>query len=351
MDGSDITVVFQGPIVPGSQGTADLIRRTQQALPRSRYVLSTWTGSELSDISVDTVVLSDDPGGLPGIKCRDGAGESNNINRQLLSTQQGLRATRTRYAIKIRTDCFLEHTGFLETYQRVRCKSPASRIVASSLFTVDPEMFEQMPYHVSDWFQFGETEVLHAYWSAPCMSPQDATFYERHPHAGHSTFMDRRFRTRLAVEQYLAVHYAQRHGYDVPQYHNDCHEAILAGHRHFLARHFIILDPWDIGLRFPKYEWAYRSSFQQLNCLLFVDWYRLYLEEGGVPIAGAPRLGACQLRQSQKRVARTLGRWLDVAGPWLVRPGFKQIVNRILSVLAWQSRRPDPLSVVWHSRP
>jgi WavE lipopolysaccharide synthesis len=65
---SDITIVFQGPVLHGPDGTAEQIRRTQLAVPRARYVLSTWTGSPLVGIDVDDVVLSTDPGGLPGIK-------------------------------------------------------------------------------------------------------------------------------------------------------------------------------------------------------------------------------------------------------------------------------------------
>jgi hypothetical protein len=348
MQHTEITVVFQGPVLPGPQGTAALIRRTRQVMPESRYVLSTWTGSNVADVCVDRIVLSDDPGGLPGIKCRDGAGESNNINRQLLSTRQGLQTVTTRYAIKIRTDCCLEHTGFLDaSAQFQKVTQDSSRIVVCSLFTIDPAMFEQMPYHISDWFQFGETASLQAYWSAPWMSEQDAMFYERQAHAEHSTFMDRRFRSRLAVEQFLAVHYAQRCGYeDVPRYHNDCRESVLRGHRRFLARHFIVLDPWNMGLRFPKYDWAYRSSFQQLNCLLFIDWYRLYLAEGGAPIENAVPAGAQWARRVQKSIARRMGRGLDSAGPWLLRPGLKRLVNQALTALAWPSRPFTPVSVV-----
>jgi len=346
---SDITVVFQGPVLRGATSTAELIRQTRRALPRSRCVLSTWTGSDLSDLPVDRVVLSDDPGGLPGIKCRDGATESNNINRQLLSTQRGLRDVETRYAVKIRTDCALEHGDFLTSFEDIHRGSAEARLLASSLFTIDPMMFEQMPYHVSDWFQFGETSALRTYWSAPFMSEPDATFYEQHPHAGHSTFMDRRFRTRLAVEQYLAVHYAQRLGFPVPAFHNDISGNVLDGHRRFLARHCIILDPWDIGLRFSKYEWAYRSSFQRLNCLLSMDWYRLYLEEGGPPLDPAPAAShLVSFRRSQKQMARLLGRLMDKAGPLLIKPGLKQMVNRLLTVLAWQGRRSALVTV--HSR-
>jgi hypothetical protein len=338
---SDITVVFQGPVVRGAGGPAELIRLTRRALPRSRCVLSTWTGADVTGIPFDRVVLSRDPGGLPGIKTRDGAGESNNVNRQIVSTQRGLQEVETDYAIKMRTDCALEHAACVATFTRFAGGGPPERILAPSLFTIDPLMFEQMPYHVSDWFQFGPTSALHRYWSAPLMSERDAVFYERHPHAGHSTFMDRRFRTRLAVEQYLAAHYAEQLGYPVPRYHNDVSGDVLEGHRRFLARHWVIVDPWDLGLRFSKYDWAYRSGFQRLNCLLFVDWYGLYLDAGGRPVAAMPtRLLA--RRRLQKQTARLLGRCMDKAGPLLLRPGLKQMVNRLLALLAWETERCPP---------
>lgn len=339
----DITVIFQGPVLQGPDGTADLIRRTQRVLPHSRYVVSTWNTSDVSALEVDRILMSGDPGGLPGIKRRDGADALNNVNRQIVSTRQGLREADTRYAIKIRTDCSLDDASFVRVYERFLEASGQPRIVASSLFTIDPSMFEQLPYHVSDWFQFGETAALQTYWSGPFMSEQDALFYEAHPHAPHSTFMDRRFRSRLAVEQFMAVHYAARCGYPIPSFHNDLRPEVVEGYRRCLAEQFLILDPWDLGLRFSKYDWAYRSSFQRLNCLLFMDWYQLYVERGGRPIA-VPQPNLVQARRRQKQVARLLGRWLDKAGPFLLRPGLKQIVNQLLAILAWQSGRAQPLS-------
>ncbi|HEU4686594.1 MAG TPA: WavE lipopolysaccharide synthesis family protein [Nitrospira sp.] len=330
---ADITIVYQGPVASGTDATADLIRRTRQALPHSPLVLSTWDGCQTSGLDVDHVIFSEDPGGLPGIKRRDGAGEPNNVNRQLRSTQRGLADVATPYAIKIRTDCALDNAAFLQTYEAISAVSPEPRLLTSSLFTIDPLMFEQMPYHVSDWFQFGPSALLRRYWSAPFMSAADASFYERHPYARHSTYLDRRFRTRLAVEQYLAVQFAGGLGYPVPRYHNDLSDGVLVGHRRFLARHVIPVDPWNIRLRFPKYEWAYRSSFQRLNCLLFPDWHDLYLQEGGRPFA-APAARLFRARRARKQAARVLAHWLDRAGPLLVRPLCKHTVNRLLSVLA-----------------
>ena len=226
----------------------------------------------------------------------------------------------------------MEHPELLRWFERVHSGEP-TRIVASSLFTIDPTMFEQMSYHISDWFQFGKTPVVQEYWSATFMNEADASNYERHPYAEHSTYMDRRFRSRLAVEQYVASQYAARLDYKVPQYHNDLCDEVIAGHRRFLAEHFLILDPWQIGLRFPKYAWAYRSSFQRLNCLLFLDWYRLYLEQGGTPLESGAPLGSFGARKKRKEVARALSRWVDKAGPILVQPPVKYVVNRLLAAL------------------
>jgi hypothetical protein len=333
VSGPDVTIVFQGPVVPGPAGTACQIRRTRLALPSARYILSTWAGSDCRGIEVDRLVLSDDPGGLPGIKRRDGLHELNNVNRQLRSTERGLAAADTPYAIKIRSDCALEHAGILREFNR--WSTPGrDRILVSSLFTVDPEMFEQMAYHVSDWVQLGATEALRSYWSAPFMNERDATYYERVPYAGHSTFMDRRFRCRLAVEQYVACRYADRLGYPIPRFHNDVTADILAGHRRFLVERTAILDPWQIGLHFPKYEWAYRSAFQRLNCLLFEDWHQLCVEQGGIPSSGTSAQSVARSRRRRKRVACALSQWADGAGPLLMRPGCKRIVNQVLSLLS-----------------
>jgi hypothetical protein len=333
---ADITIVFQGPVVGGPAGTAWHIRRTRQALPSARCILSTWSGSDCRGIEVDEVVLSDDPGGLPGIKRRDGLQELNNVNRQLRSTERGLAAADTPYAIKIRTDCALEHAGILREFNRWSAEG-TDRILVSSLFTVDPEMFEQMAYHVSDWVQLGGTQSLRTYWSAPFMNERDATYYERVPYAGHSTFMDRRFRCRLAVEQYVACRYAERLGYPIPRFHNDVTPEILTGHRRFLVERTAVLDPWQIGLHFPKYQWAYRSAFQRLNCLLFEDWRQLVVEQGAIPRGVMPAEPGARSRRRRKCLARALSQWADAAGPLLIRPGSKRIVNGLLSLLA-QSR-------------
>jgi hypothetical protein len=327
---ADITLVFQGVFKPHVTRERDNfaanIRHTRRVLPGARIVLSTWAGTEIPrGLPVDTVVESRDPGALAPLKLDDA--KANNINRQIVTTQAGLAAVTTPYAVKLRTDCFLEHAGFLDHYLEQRALDGGrERLLACSFFTLDPALFERLPYHLSDWFHFGPTALLREYWAAPPFTPRDARHYERQPHVGGSTLFERRFRARWAVEQYLCMRFAAERCYACPRYLNDVSDTVLADYRRFLAREIMLLDPWQIGLRFDKYGGAIGAPFQRLNNLMHLDWLALADPE----LRG--REGAAELhrliaqRQRQKHLAglafrhsRALHGLLDPSRPphWL----------------------------------
>lgn len=306
---SQISVVIQGAVGPITRHTILSIR---QFLPGAEIILSTWEQSDLGELQADRVVLSRDPGGLPGIKKR--LPEPNNVNRQIVSTAAGLaRATRP-YAVKIRADAYLIHAGFLNF-------DVAERIAVCSFFTLDPTMFEHVPYHISDWFQFGPTALLQQYWDVPPMSVEDATWYDTHPHRAGSSYLDRTFRCRLPVEQYLATHYAARFGYALPTFHNDTRDEVLRDHWHFVKERVIILDPDQIGLQFDKYERLMSSGFQHLNCLTHRDWQALH------------RPGIDAGRRCHKGVARWMARQVDWLGPCFHWPPVRAVLVCILGLL------------------
>jgi hypothetical protein len=276
MKTTDITLVFQGVFKPwitrDRENFARNIVRTHQALPGARIILSTWKGAEVPPgLRVDAVVESPDPGGLAPLKLDDR--KPNNVNRQLVTTRAGLAAVKTPYAVKLRTDCFLEHAGFLDHYiEQCALDGGRERLLASSFFTLDPALFERLPYHISDWFHFGPTALLRDYWSAAPMSMDDAQYHETHPHAPDSSVFERKFRARFAVEQTICMGFAEKLGYACPRFLNDVSDAVMADYRRFLGHEVMLLDPWQIGLRFDKYGWVGNSSFQRLNNLMYLDW-------------------------------------------------------------------------------
>jgi hypothetical protein len=313
MKTTDITLVFQGTFKPyvtrDHDDFARNIRRTRKVLPGARIILSTWTGVELpSGLDVDAVIENEDPGGLAPLKLDDG--KANNINRQLASTRAGLAAVDTPYAAKLRTDCFLEHAGFLDYHHEQRSLDGGrERLLASSFFTLDPSMFERLPYHLSDWFQFGPTQLLRDYWAAPPMSAKDARQYETQAHAPGSTVFERKFRARYAVEQHICMHFAQARGYTCPRFLNDVSEAVLADYRRFLAHETMLLDPWQIGMRFEKYAWVGASPFQRLNNLMHLDWLALANPQLAGCADPAAMRALMRRRRRQKQLARLAFRY------------------------------------------
>lgn len=277
---SDITIVLQGsiPTIRDANGESfrDLLTRTRSTLPGAKVILSTWRNAKVSrTLPIDEIVRSNDPGPLPPIKF-DNVG-ANNINRQIVTTLAGLEKVQTKYAIKLRTDACLEHDGFLKHFEKYSAAFPTdnARILTNCFFTIDPLVLEHMPFHTSDWFMFSTTERLIQYWSRPHISLEDASYYEMHPHAKHSSYLDKQFRTKLAVEQYLCTEFAKKLGYVTPEYHNDTRKDVISAFHDFMAQQFMVLDPWQSGLKFAKYRSVHKSTMQSMNCVMFVDWYKL----------------------------------------------------------------------------
>ena len=279
MKTSDITIVFQGAFKPyapmGSLSFSEILKRTRKSLPGARIMVSTWEGADVPAVlGIDQLVQSKDPGALAPLKLTDN--KANNINRQIVCTRAGLAAVATPYALKLRTDCFLEHAGFIDFYlAQLRRDQRARRIVANAFFTLDTAVFERFPYHVSDWAQFGQTEVLRAYWDVPLMTPAAGRFYESRPHPPRSNVFEKRFRAEFAVEQYICMHYAARLGYALPRCLNDSTGTVLAGYQRFLAEETLVLDPWQLGVVFPKYGWVNDSVLQGINNVMHLDWLAL----------------------------------------------------------------------------
>lgn len=308
MKTADITLVFQGQFKPyvtrDHEDFARNVKLTRKALPGAPIVLSTWAGADVPPgLAVDAVIESADPGGLPPLKLDDM--KPNNINRQIVSTQAGLAAVETPYAVKLRTDCFLEHAGFIDyALEQRKLDRGRERLLACSFFTLDPALFERLPYHLSDWFHFGPTALLRAYWSAAPMSNKDARQYETQAHAGNSSFFERKFRARHAAEQHVCMQFARAHGYLCPRFLNDVADDVLAAYRRFLAQEVMLLDPWQIGLRFEKYGWVAGSPFQRLNNLMYLDWLAIADPQLASRPDAARLRALIRQRQRQKTLAR-----------------------------------------------
>ena len=60
---SEISIVIQGPIYKNT--TKRVCERMRQIFPQAEIIVSTWQGSDTSDLTYDVLVESKDPGGTP----------------------------------------------------------------------------------------------------------------------------------------------------------------------------------------------------------------------------------------------------------------------------------------------
>ena len=144
MDNSEISVVFQGPLVFDKERclTNSCMNTVRSILPGAEIILSTWKTENIISIegaNFDILVINEDPGTFSILPDSTGS----NVNRQIISTLNGLKAATRKYALKMRTDNYLTHAGFKEYFGRYlkRCmefKILEERVLALAFGTVNP---------------------------------------------------------------------------------------------------------------------------------------------------------------------------------------------------------------------
>jgi WavE lipopolysaccharide synthesis len=272
-----ITVVVQGDV---RFGTSLVLQKIRASVPGARIIFSTFAGlvtpsqREALESLVDQWVWSTDPGPMPPT-VRSPTAPPNNINRQLRSTSAGLAHVRSPYVLKLRSDAQVNVRSIADLWWREsQAVGARRRMLFPSLYTRHPCGINGYLFHVSDWLCFGVAEQVRDYWSAPAFSEEDATWFDNHAHVAGSTATARRFRARLTQEQWIACSYARRRGYQVPEFLDQRHSALLDSYRAFLARECVIADSRQIDLLVPTHAWAERAAFQRLDCTSHRDWRR-----------------------------------------------------------------------------
>ena len=160
MKDKQITFVLQGPVVEDI--TKLSIQNIRRLFPNSKIILSTWKKQNLCGISVDRIIENDDPGSTVMAYDKRGNARTTNVNRQIYSTIQGLKAVKTEFAVKMRTDNYLTSSTFISFYSDFSHRDEnyalfQQRIVSTDFFAKEVEKGRKIPYFFSDFFHFGLT--------------------------------------------------------------------------------------------------------------------------------------------------------------------------------------------------
>ncbi|MCF1428883.1 MAG: WavE lipopolysaccharide synthesis family protein [Shewanella sp.] len=278
---SDISVVIHGPVnsLPErdmEQGiTLMAINSVRQHLPGAKIILSTWEGQNVADLDVDEVVLNQDPG--PNIMgyYPDGTPYKENNNRQIVAVKEGLKRVNTSYAVKLRSDNYLLHSGFVGLQQAFpkRCEALKllnERVVVLHRFTKMQTAGRRIVRHLCDLFAYGRTKDLLKMWDIPLQSD-----YPYNPDikgkSQYAYFPER----VLSTEQLFCSKWLTKLNPDsrMLNFHHDCDESLLREWQLLLANNLIIAEANNAGVATTARLKADKSRANEISS---AEWQVLY---------------------------------------------------------------------------
>jgi len=275
IDNKDITVVVQGAV--DTKKTPICLHSIRKELPGAYIILSTWEGTDVEELEYDEVVFSENPGGFDTFNLP--FSPKNNINRQIVSTYNGLLRVKTMYVMKLRTDFYLTGDGFKEyfnIYNRecTEYKIFEHKVICCELYSRNPRyIFSDMKraYHPSDIFFFGHTRDLVRLFDVPLFSKEDEEYmlWKYYPDISISTY-------RYDSEAYLWINLLSKViGFKAPEDLEKYCRADIERSEATFAANLIILSNDDIGLKTLE-NGIYRMDAVPQNCFTHKDWERLY---------------------------------------------------------------------------
>lgn len=210
IESKDISVVIQGAV--SEKNTKKCVDSVRRLLPDAEIILSTWQGSDITNLDYDILVLNKDPGS----RYFDISGKiHNNNNRQIISTGAGIRKATRKYILKFRTDFKLDSIEFLKYWNEypMRKREYAifeHRVLTDVLFSRfrSDETGRPTPFHISDLWMFGYAKDLKEYFcDIPLLSYSElgnySCLYPAKIPYNSMTF-------RYAPEQYFGYHFAKK---------------------------------------------------------------------------------------------------------------------------------------------
>lgn len=255
----DITFVCTGKIIgKGRYATARSLRSVRKYFPEAEIVLSTWEGEDLSGLDglYDRLVLNKkmEPEYSAHLEsCPWKA--PNTYDLQQYSVNRGLKACRTKYAVRWRTDFVLQNGDFLKNYNTFNrlfdmyeadCRIFEQRVLIHKTLTVNPHAPDlALAQHPADLFHFGLTEDLLRLWDGRPMPKGVYDFFCR----GAGQPNPCRFASRYIIEQYLWVALLEKAGKAaaVPEYYLATSPRLKELTDRFFVSNFLIFDQKMLG--------------------------------------------------------------------------------------------------------
>ncbi|MGY3211432.1 hypothetical protein ACVW2L_000485 [Mucilaginibacter sp. HD30] len=244
----EISFVVQGPVIAnpkkeaGVYTTAEVLESIRKHYPEAEIILSTWKGTDTSNLVYDKLVLSEDPGGFKL------GGLTMNYNRLILSTKAGIEKASHRYVVKTRTDIIFTGNNL---YDHLGHITPINgkyvvfnKYVLSTIYYVRNPIKLNLVFHPSDIFLMGEKDDILSHFDVP-LPPREYYFNDDDT-------------TKIVSEQYFFVHNIYRKkqlNYSIPKWGYINLKYFLASEK-YLFNNFIFFDTHEMGIQFPDRLYA-----------------------------------------------------------------------------------------------
>lgn len=251
----DITFLLQGAY--DEKYTDVTVASIRKYFSGAKILLSTWAGTKINkEIPLDDLIENDDPGGTKDKKVNF----VNNLKRQLISTQNGLKRVDSKYVVKLRTDLVfnsdkLLSSLFLYPQKKEVGKTLLGKIVIPSFFSkrfltsLDGNFVQLTPFHFSDWLAFGLLEDVNNIYNVDLPNEEYCNYFFDHTYMGNKINLMAAAH-RYAPEQYIFYSAYKKLISDPVEFNDymDYSEVALEASDRFLTNNFIVLTPQQLGL-------------------------------------------------------------------------------------------------------
>lgn len=284
INNNDITIVLQGSTLSEFEGKRCIeysVSSIRKILPDCKIILSTWEGEEIPEYiekQVDKIIYNKDP----GFRTRDCKpdGKPNNVNRQIVSTINGLKQVETKYAMKMRTDFVLMGKGFLKYFDKYQKFDQdfqifEKRVICIMLGSAHPYgKYWNLPFHVSDFCTFGLTTDLTNLYDIPLVTSEEFEWFIKHTEFMPNTYA----RNKYDAEQSIWINCLTKNGVKVKcEYSTHINDEIAEQSDKCLANNFVPvafskfgIQPIKQGLKSKNWIKFYTEYFTQK------EWLQIY---------------------------------------------------------------------------
>ncbi|WP_102323784.1 WavE lipopolysaccharide synthesis family protein [Komagataeibacter saccharivorans] len=211
-------------------------------------------------------------------------GPNTHPNHMIESARNGLALASREFVLRTRNDLLFKDRSFIDKYidlsknyyKKGKYTVFSAPVMIASIYTLNPFAESRLPFHYSDWFNFGKLVDIRPIWDVPFITLDFATYYLNHYYKVGSMEKERNFFFRTAVEQYIYFNFFSSHFKNLRlDFHND--DRSINESIEILRDNFVVSDIYNLNVYYPKYlngfepcsdnnkrikedEWKYLSS-------------------------------------------------------------------------------------------